>query len=463
MSMGNRYVMAAQAQGWLFATPGGVTPRYSPLSSASPRKPHPSSAPEHTGDQPVLKMRQHTPPNSPTAKRRAVEAQTSPGKHAIQQSPIKPARPTSILIASSPQRAVPHSPIKFPETPKQPVRSVIIPTPERSLPAASDMYPRTPSPAKTPSAFTPVSAARSFIAHDSPVRAAGYPVQPVRGLVNLGNTCYLNAVLAALRSAKVVYDTVIAAAESPKEGNRGLLCAALAEVFRTTVTPSPHPVAPSALLDTLRRLDRASFLPGVQMDAHETLIALMRLLENDGCDVHKKLTGTITVTVTCLSETCGHRVEVSEPFVALSLPVPHGPDAVKKSVDTILDEYQAPELVEHTCDVCGHKEASCCRLVTAVPEVLVLHLKRFQAASQAKTIAEVDVDTRLQMHSATYYLRAVVSHLGERIGSGHYICDFLHRDGACFTQDDTTITMTGIKSVLARRSRQSYLAVYTRL
>jgi hypothetical protein len=71
---------------------------------------------------------------------------------------------------------------------------------------------------------------------------------------------------------------------------------------------------------------------------------------------------------------------VTEPFRDLSLSVPEedvagvGPAAL----ETLLQDYFADTELEYTCDKCGHKKARARQRSSALPRILVVHLKRFK-------------------------------------------------------------------------------------
>ncbi len=139
-----------------------------------------------------------------------------------------------------------------------------------------------------------------------------------RGLRNLGNTCFLNATLQALRSVPGVAQT-LGDARWPL-ADRG---ADVAAAFRAAL--NPRETAPRNLVKRLRRINRG-FRLGRQEDAHELLRALLDASSSGFAKLHREdkrgpvealFEGQSTSTLTCPE--CGYASKTTEPFLDLSL------------------------------------------------------------------------------------------------------------------------------------------------
>ncbi|CAL8069367.1 unnamed protein product [Calicophoron daubneyi] len=102
---------------------------------------------------------------------------------------------------------------------------------------------------------------------------------PTRGLINMGNTCFLNVVIQALTHTPVLRDYLLAdlhRCDSPARSRNCLAC----EMIRVTqeiYSPAITPFVPSNLLYSIWL--HASHLAGYeQRDAHEFLITLLTLI-----------------------------------------------------------------------------------------------------------------------------------------------------------------------------------------
>ncbi|KAL7056693.1 hypothetical protein AAHC03_020575 [Spirometra sp. Aus1] len=106
-------------------------------------------------------------------------------------------------------------------------------------------------------------------------------LRPTRGLVNMGNTCFLNVVVQALTHTPLLRDFLLAdlhRCENPVRSRNCLAC----EMIRITqeiYRPVLSPYVPSNLLHTIWL--HASHLAGYeQRDAHEFLITLLTLIHS---------------------------------------------------------------------------------------------------------------------------------------------------------------------------------------
>ncbi len=192
---------------------------------------------------------------------------------------------------------------------------------------------------------------------------------PVRGLCNLGNSCYLNCVLQVLGATGGVREHFVVGAgiggASDEEhgrvrgqrgrgrGGRGrgrghgrerMLSAALRDFFRDvhSTGPAEEPVKPAGLLQAVSAL-HSRYARRAQQDAHEMLRQLLEGLRIEmsggtasgamgggavGADgaargdtlIDELFGGETRSTVVCLS--CGHVSCSHEPFLDLSLPIP---------------------------------------------------------------------------------------------------------------------------------------------
>ena len=247
-----------------------------------------------------------------------------------------------------------------------------------------------------------------------------------RGLRNLGNTCFLNATLQALRSVPGVAQTLGDSRWPLAE--RG---ADVAAAFRAAL--NPRETAPRNLVKRLRRINRG-FRLGRQEDAHELLRALLDASSTGFAKLHREdkrgpvealFEGRSTSTLTCPE--CGYASKTTEPFLDLSL-------EPLESVNQALKAWSAPETLSSSdawrCGGCDKRVRATKALgVQDYPEALVVHLKRFRAAQlqrrrrrqPQKIERRVAFDTRWSpTDSASYDLTGVVIHHGSTARGGHY-------------------------------------------
>lgn len=170
-----------------------------------------------------------------------------------------------------------------------------------------------------------------------------------------------------------------------------------------------------------------------------------------------------------------------EPFFTLSLDIENG---LIRDVEHALCAYFEPEYVEGYSTDDGDGGAIDARkqvLVMQMPQVLILHLKRFSHNSVTGALNKVSRNMMFPellrvpgkvMHNSgnrwnaeggkSYELIAVVTHIGKELAGGHYTCDvrWENEDGerGWFTCDDMKVVRTTWLKVCRK---QAYLLFYS--
>lgn len=340
----------------------------------------------------------------------------------------------------------------------------------------------------------------------------------MRGLINCGNSCFINVVLQALLACHA-FRAMLHENDSYSvpERDDGLLAkfVRLEREMCTTESEasggddddvSEEPLLPDWFYDVFPSSApiRAS---GSQEDAEEFLTYILNALHEemipskDGmngiANGHDSVNGEGWEQMTrrgksveirggefvasCITRIFGGqlRSEVTrgrgkpsvtrEPFFELSLDIESG---LIRDVQHALQAYFEPEYLDDYTTTNGGDNTPTARkqvLLEQMPRVLILHLKRFSHNTATGALNKVArmmnfpeilrVPERLVYGRGTggvYRLVAVVTHVGKELAGGHYTCDVRWGDGwvSC---DDSKVLRTALAKV-ARK--QAYLLFY---
>ncbi len=298
----------------------------------------------------------------------------------------------------------------------------------------------------------------------------------MKGLTNLGNTCYLNAALQCLLFSPPLTNYALSGlAEQDLHRKRINACAlateyiSLAKAYWTD--PEPAVLDTRALWGALAKLHRP-FANSNPHDAHEALALLLRHLHDafaktprverspawqhvdrpaweaqcakEGYSMVTELfQGQLECTVTAPD---GHTSVTHEHFTGLSLDL-QGCATVQQAVARCTEAVQ---IEGYTLPSGQAAAVTQTRRFRYMPLVLVVHLKRFDSAG-GKVDRFVDYSTALEAGGARYRLFGVCLHV-----DGHYVAACEVHDH-WFLCDDAACTPMEVNSVV---QKDAYVLMY---
>ncbi|KAK0156167.1 Ubiquitin carboxyl-terminal hydrolase 37 [Merluccius polli] len=284
------------------------------------------------------------------------------------------------------------------------------------------------------------------------------------GLPNLGQSCYLNSALQSLLTLGVFSEEI----EQMQSAWSSLSSAELLRDFVAIKASrrSGDLDHKTALLRSFKKSiaqQDPEFKDNGQKDAHEFLICVLNQVRTLSPLLKSAALRTLGRTYTCPVEThllfhmlstrtckgCDGQSSSKEAFTNLSLDLePEG------SVSQALDRYLTESSLEYTCQ-CGAKESGMRPCFLTLPNVLVLHLKRFRFTLTGRLEKVAD--------------RVLLSReLELSCGTGHYISEGAYQDEANDLEDqwlcynDLNVSQTTGRAVRRHRQRTAYLLFYQR-
>ncbi|XP_055908152.1 ubiquitin carboxyl-terminal hydrolase nonstop [Eupeodes corollae] len=320
----------------------------------------------------------------------------------------------------------------------------------------------------------------------------------LRGLMNLGSTCFMNCIVQALIHTPLLSDYFLSERHecNLKSSLKCLVCE-VSRLFQEFYSGSRGPLSLHRFLHLI--WNHAKHLAGYeQQDAHEFFIATLEILhlhcinsKNDErnkvptystsetcptqckCIIDQIFTGMLQSDVVC--QACKNVSTTIDPFwdISLDLGEVEGGTSPKSLIDC-LERYTRAEHLGSTakikCSTCKSYQESTKQLsLRTLPSVASFHLKRFEHSSvidkKISTFisfpAEFDMKPFMSEKNNPYgdyrySLYAVVNHLGT-IDTGHYIVYVRHHKDTWVKCDDHTITTATLNQVL---DSEGYLLFY---
>lgn len=233
----------------------------------------------------------------------------------------------------------------------------------------------------------------------------------LRGLMNLGHTCFMNAVLQVLLHIPPLqhaflglrhsehYSEITPSLSSIREG---CLTEEMARLYAEMFSGATEPLAPTTFLTELWRC-RSTLAGYEQQDAHEFFIAAMDAVHEclsasdtgapDGsntkgmqkgericaCIVHDVFGGELRSEVHCLR--CSRQTTSVDPFTDISLDISTGDGAVVDLRDCLQAFCRVERLAskEYLCTGCRSYQSATKKFsFRRLPQCIAIHLKRFE-------------------------------------------------------------------------------------
>ncbi|CAI9756417.1 unnamed protein product [Fraxinus pennsylvanica] len=344
-------------------------------------------------------------------------------------------------------------------------------------PSASDWGERHPQ--KTPVEIEPDPPVLTMLLEDvKPVILGG-------GLENLGNTCFMNAVLQCfIHTVPLLQGLFNSSHSTACHFNSEGFCVLcdLRELVELALISATGVVSPWKLVNNLSYFS-SSFRRFQQEDAHEFLQCFLDRLEssenlkpneavssrNDNF-VKRVFGGRLVSKLKCCN--CGHSSDTYEPSIDLSLEIGDA-DTLLIALQsfTKVEKIEDPE-TKFTCEECKEQVSVEKQLVLDhAPSIAAFHLKRFK--SDGRYVEKIDKHVAFPLEldllpftcgdktnaELKYELYAVVVHVGFTSTSGHFYCFIRVLPDMWCKFDDSKVIWVHEQFVL---SQEAYILFYAK-
>ncbi|KAL4074742.1 hypothetical protein V8B97DRAFT_1868021 [Scleroderma yunnanense] len=326
--------------------------------------------------------------------------------------------------------------------------------------------------------------------------ASVLPCQGRRGLLNLGQTCFLNVVLQSFIHNPLLRNYFLGDRHNSRLcKHTDCTCCEMDQLFTEIYSTSALPFGPTSFLATTWKVS-AEVSGYAQQDAHEFFITALNQIHGTcrgstniscNCIVHQTFAGLLQSEVTC--ERCKNVTRTVDPMLDISLELRDPGTEKQITLAGCLRRYTKPEKLgkEYSCSRCAKATHEAVRRLSIrkLPPVLSFQFKRFEHKTVAKgTPQKIDTPVlfpvTINMAPYTtvaanahgkdseliypgpdamyeYDLFAVINHEGQ-MENGHYT-NFARFQDEWYRFDDDKVTLSSLGSCL---SSNAYMCFYAK-
>ncbi|KAJ6615868.1 hypothetical protein B0H10DRAFT_2039331 [Mycena sp. CBHHK59/15] len=330
------------------------------------------------------------------------------------------------------------------------------------------------------------------------------PCQGRRGLLNLGQTCFMNVVLQSFIHNPLLRNYFLGDKHNHRQCKieEDCTCCEMDKLFSEIFSGDATPYGPITFLVSTWR--KSTELSGyAQQDAHELFISTLNHIHSNSrgstnvscnCIIHSTFAGQLQSDVIC--ERCSNVTSTVDPMLDISLELRAKAGEVAAGENTLaacLKRFTQPEKLgskQYSCAKCGKAahEASKRLSIRKLPPVLSFQFKRFEHKTSDKSAArKLDAQIRfpallnmapfttLVMRDAEkensspgfahagpaamyeYDLFAVINHEGQ-INNGHYT-NYARFEDEWYRFDDDKVTHASLSACLGSNA---YMCFYVK-
>jgi len=238
------------------------------------------------------------------------------------------------------------------------------------------------------------------------------------GIVNLGNTCFLNASLQLLFNCKIFVKLLV------DTDSHNIYSNTIINYFTNS-----SPIAPTSIVSRLRELNK-NYIGFTHEDAHEALLYIL----DDVITKYPNLKSLINIGYVNTKITDDKRYDICQNELMLSVPI-------KADLNSSLESFALQDFI---------------LTVIKSPEYLFIHLKRFDN-NLRKINTDIKIPFETNIYDNLYRLKGFIIHYGN-FYAGHYVC-YCKRNKGWYLYDDSNCSIVS-KDEIKKQVKNAYILMF---
>lgn len=278
---------------------------------------------------------------------------------------------------------------------------------------------------------------------------------PASGLVNFGNTCYLNALTQSLLSCSSFNEKIISIRKNHKFKENttamayvSIFCDMMQERGDSRLI---YNFWQNVLAKANERKDNVRFSHG-QQDSHEFLLLLLDCLD-EFQEIQDLFRHRVKIQALCelCNSVCLNKTEENLTFEV-------APADVNSKLEKNLLKHYSEIDADHICEHCKKKSNKIKKVtLTMAPEIIVITINRYTSGGSDSYPEELQFPYKDHKSKLHYKLVAQCEQVGNMHG-GHYRAT-CYRKGNVYLFDDSSYQLIGT-DFGSRKTQSSYLLFY---